>query len=306
MRVQTRLAGDRRVRYDFAIGMAFSIIDIHTHIFPDELAPRAVKQLAGRSGETAFLDGTAAGLEESMRRHGIGISVTQPVSTKASQIPSINAFAIALQQRSGLVNFGSLFPDYEGNAAEIERLREAGIKGVKFHPDYQQFYVDEERMFPLYRLMADAGLIAFFHAGVDIGLGPPYHGLPDRLATVLERVPDLTVVAAHFGGFQLWDDVDVGGGDDAGVKLENIAGSEALHLAALEDLAILVDEDDSIPPLVEGDMARRHGIGKILFGSDSPWADQGVEIELHRKCGLTQTELAAVFHDNAAQLLGVQ
>ena len=287
MRVQTRLAGDRRVRYDFAIGMAFSILDIHTHIFPDELAPRAVKQLAGRSGETAFLDGTAAGLEESMRRHGIGISVTQPVSTKASQIPSINAFAIALQQRSGLVNFGSLFPDYEGNAAEIERLREAGIKGVKFHPDYQQFYVDEERMFPLYRLMADAGLIAFFHAGVDIGLGPPYHGLPDRLATVLERVPDLTVVAAHFGGFQLWDDVE-----------RHLVGKN-LYFDTSYTLSFL-DHGRFV------DMARRHGIGKILFGSDSPWADQGVEIELHRKCGLTQTELAAVFHDNAAQLLGVQ
>ena len=84
----------------------------------------------------------------------------------------------------------------------------AGIKGVKFHPDYQMFFVDEERMFPLYRQMADAGLIAFFHAGVDIGLPPPVHCPPDRLATVLDRVPDLTVVAAHFGGFKMWDDVE--------------------------------------------------------------------------------------------------
>ena len=95
------------------------IIDIHTHVFPDELAERAVKQLAGRSGETACLDGTAAGLEESMRRNGIGLGVTQPVSTKASQVASINSFAIELNRRPSLINFGTLYPDYEGNAAEI-------------------------------------------------------------------------------------------------------------------------------------------------------------------------------------------
>ena len=74
------------------------IIDIHTHIFPDELAERAVKQLTGRSGETAHINGTAAGLEESMRINGIALSVTQPVSTKASQTPVINSFAIELNR----------------------------------------------------------------------------------------------------------------------------------------------------------------------------------------------------------------
>ena len=143
-----------------------------------------------------------------MRKNGIALSVTQPVSTKPSQTPAVNGFAIELNSRPTLINFGTLYPDYEGNAAEIQRLKKAGIKGVKFHPDYQSFFVDEERMFPLYRQMADAGLIAFFHAGVDIGLPPPVHCTPDRLAAVLDRVPDLTVVAAHFGGFKMWDDVE--------------------------------------------------------------------------------------------------
>jgi hypothetical protein len=263
------------------------IIDIHTHVFPDALAERAVKQLTGRSGETAHIDGTAAGLEESMRKNGIALSVTQPVSTKASQVASINSFAIELNKRPALLNFGTLFPDHEGNATEIQRLKKAGIKGVKFHPDYQNFFVDEERMFPLYRQMAEAGLIAFFHAGVDIGLPPPVHCPPDRLATVLDRVPDLTVVAAHFGGFKMWEDVE-----------QHLIGRD-LWLDTSYTLAWLPAER-----FVK--MARKHGIEKIVFGSDSPWADQGEEIKLHAESGLTESELAAVLYDNAARLLGMQ
>ena len=262
------------------------IIDIHTHVFPDQLAARAVKQLAGLSGEQAPIDGTAGGLEASKRKNGIALSVTQPVSTKGSQVSSINAFAVELNKRPALINFGSLFPDYEGNTAEIRRLKTAGIKGVKFHPDYQNFFVDEERMFPLYRQMADVGLIAFFHAGVDIGLPPPVHCTPDRLVKILDRVPELTVVAAHFGGFKMWDDVE-----------KHLIG-RSLWLDTSYTLAWF-------PAGRFVKMARKHGMEKIVFGSDSPWADQGEEIKLHAESGLTESELAAVFHDNAARLLGI-
>lgn len=264
--------------------MSRRIIDVHAHVFPDELAARAVQQLAGRSGEQAVTDGTAAGLEASMRAAGIQLSVTQPVATKGSQVPSINSFAIRLNERPSLVNFGSLFPGYDGNAAEIRRLREAGIKGVKFHPDYQQFFVDEERLFPLYRALADAGLIAFFHAGVDIGLPPPVHGTPDRIARVLDAFPGLTVVAAHFGGFKMWDDVE-------------------RHLLGRD---LWLDTSFTLPYMPAERfvrMARAHGIGRVLFGTDSPWADQSAEVALMTNTGLTDEELDGVFYWNAAGLL---
>jgi predicted TIM-barrel fold metal-dependent hydrolase len=263
------------------------IIDIHTHVFPDALAERAVKQLTGRSGETAHINGTATALEESMRKNGITLSMTQSVSTKPAQTPAVNGFAIELNSRPTLINFGTLYPGYDGNAAEIQRLKKAGIKGVKFHPDYQSFFVDEERMFPLYRQMADAKLIAFFHAGVDIGLPPPVHCTPDRLARVLDHVPDLTVVAAHFGGFKMWDDV------------EKYLIGRSLWLDTSFTLAWFPAER-----FVK--MARKHGIERIVFGTDSPWADQGEEIRLHEESGLTESELAAVFYDNAAKLLGIR
>ncbi len=265
--------------------MKHPVIDIHVHIWPDELAGRAVKFLADQAGEKAYLDGTAGALEASMRQHGIQWCVTQPVSTRASQTPTINNYIMTMRQ-PGFIHFGTLHPQYPDYAAEIDRLRAGGIQGVKFHPDYQEFFVDDERMFPFYRRMAEAGLIAFFHAGVDIGLKPPYHGTPPRLARVLEAIPDLTVVAAHFGGFEMWDEVDqylVG---------KNLYFDTSFTLSYLDHSRFV-------------QMARRHGIEKILFGSDSPWADQGTELELHEKSGLTDTELAAVLHDNAAKLLNI-
>lgn len=265
--------------------MSRKIIDVHTHIFPDDLAERALKQLTGRSGKTAFLDGTATGLRASMRRHGIALSVTMPVSTRPRQTESINNFVTTARQPD-LLHFGTLHPEYENPDAEIERLARGGIKGIKFHPDYQSFFVDEERLFPIYRSMARAGLIAFFHAGVDLGLPPPVHCPPDRLARVLDRVPNLTVVAAHFGGFKMWDDVD-----------RHLIG-KPVWLETSFTLSWL-------PAAEFVRMARRHGIERVMFGTDSPWADQGAEIALMEKTGLTDAELAAVFHDNAARLLGL-
>ncbi|MBU1693697.1 MAG: amidohydrolase family protein [Verrucomicrobia bacterium] len=261
------------------------IIDVHTHIFPDDLAARAIQQLVGKSGETAFLDGTAAGLRASMRANGIAFSVTQPVSTRPAQTPSINTFVMGARHPD-LIHFGTLHPGYADPEAEIERLARGGIKGIKFHPDYQSFFVDEERMFPIYRKMAEVGLIAFFHAGVDIGLPPPVHGPPERLARVLERVPDLVMVAAHFGGFKMWDEV-------------------ARHLIGK---SVWLETSFTLSWLPAPDfarMARRHGIERVMFGTDSPWAEQGPEIALLEKTGLDEAELAAVFHDNAARLLGL-
>lgn len=266
--------------------MAQRIIDVHTHVFPDNLAARAVKQLIGNSDEIAFTDGTVGGLKASMRKNGVEVSVTQPVSTKATQIGPINAFSAGQLKDPALIPFGSLHPDYEEFEEEVGRLKAAGIRGVKFHPDYQSFYVDEERVFPIYQALSDAGLMILFHAGVDIGLGPPYHCPPDRLARVLDAFPKLTVIAAHFGGFQMWDDVD-----------RYLVGRE-LYLETSYTLAWL-DHAEFVR------MARAHGLGRVMFGTDSPWADQGVEIDLIRKTGLTDDELDQVFSRTAAKLFNL-
>ena len=69
------------------------IIDIYAHIFPDEIAPTTIKYLKEEANTKAYLNGTISNLKSSMKRAGISISVNQPISTKPSQVQSINNWA---------------------------------------------------------------------------------------------------------------------------------------------------------------------------------------------------------------------
>jgi predicted TIM-barrel fold metal-dependent hydrolase len=261
------------------------IIDIHTHTFPDELAARAVAALSARAKIQPHADGTCAGLCASMRRAGIDYAVTMPVATKPSQVRAINAAAVEIsRQYPTLINFGALHPAQDDWAEEVERLAGDGIPGVKFHPDYQDFFVDEERMLPLYRALAAHGLIVLFHAGVDIGLPPPVHCPPDRLARVLDAVPELPIIAAHMGGYYCWEAVE-----------QYLLGRD-----------VYLDTSYSLADLGAERMARlirTHGAQRILFGTDSPWTGQAAEIAGIRHLGLTIEEQQAILGENAARLL---
>lgn len=261
------------------------IVDIHTHTFPDHLAARAVRKLAEVAQVPTFSDGTCAGLRASMRRAGIDLSAIMPIATKPSQVRAINAWAAEVNAAyDDLACFGTLHPLQEDWAEEIDRLVADGIPGIKLHPDYQGFFVDDAAMVPVYRTLADAGLILLFHAGVDIGLPPPVHCPPDRLTRVLDAVPNLTVVAAHMGAYQQWEDVD-----------RYLVGRD-LYFDASYSLA-------DMGPAALTQMARAHGVERILFGSDSPWTDQAAELAAFRALPMTQEEIAAILGGNARRLL---
>lgn len=261
------------------------IIDIHTHTFPDELAPRALSTLTHNSEVLPFTDATCAGLLASMDSAGVDMSAIMPIATKPAQAQSINRWAVEIGQKyERLICFGTLHPQQDDWRAEIDRLAADGIPGIKLHPDYQNFYVDDPELTPIYQALADADLILMFHAGVDIGLPPPVHCTPDRLARVLDEVPALTVIAAHMGGYDCWDDVE-----------RYLVGRD-----------LYFDTSYSLTDLGPERMVKlihAHGVDQILFGTDSPWTDQSAEVAGIRALQLTEKEIAAVLGGNASRLL---
>lgn len=276
------------------------IIDIHAHTFPDPLAERALAQLTARAQVPAYTDGTNAGLCAAMARAGIDRAAVMPVATKPAQVRVINAWAAEVNaQYPALICFGVLHPDAEDWAAEIERLAVDGIRGVKLHPDYQGFVIDEARLLPMYRAMAAAGLILLTHAGVDIGLPPPPHCPPERLARVLDAVPGLTVIAAHMGGYAQWDDVEqyLVGRD---VYLET-----SYSLTTGGRASAGADEFPRLSPEQMLRIIRAHGAGRILFGSDSPWTNQAQALADLRALPLAADKLTGILGGNAARLLGL-
>ncbi len=267
------------------------IVDFHAHIFPPAIAEGAVRILKQNilkySGfePTAHTDATAEGLSASMRKVGIDLSVTLPIATKPSQTESINAYAKSIS-RDGIVSFGSLHPENEDIEGILEHLAEQGFRGIKLHPEFQCFEVDSRESIRIVKKAEALGLYTVFHAGDDLGMPKPVHGTPRGFANLLSEVSGRYIVAAHMGGFRMWEDVE-----------KYLVGS-----------AILLDTSFVSGYLAPADacrMIRAHGVDKILFGSDSPWGDQGEALDYVRSLGLDTEQERAVLGGNAARLLGL-
>jgi predicted TIM-barrel fold metal-dependent hydrolase len=262
------------------------IIDFHAHTFPDDLAPRAIAALSAKAGVPAFTDGTNAGLCASMRDAGIACAVLMPIATKPGQVRGINAWAAALNREGGALRaFGTLHPAQTDWAEEIARLAADGVPGVKLHPDYQGFYIDDPAHYPLFRALAAAERLVLVHAGIDIGLPPPVHCPPERLARLLDAVPALTVIAAHMGAYGQWEAVE------RELLGRSLYFDTSYSFAALGAARMLT-------------LIRAHGVARILFGTDSPWRAQAAEVAAISALPLTDTERAAVLGGNAQRLLG--
>jgi len=261
------------------------VIDFHTHCFPDQLADKAVTSLSAKAGIPAMLDGTLGDLKRSMEANCITGSVLLNIATKPLQAMNINNWATQVQDED-VISFGSIHPLCEDWVNELKRIKELGLRGIKFHPEYQEFYVDDEAMFPIYELAFDLGLVIAFHAGEDIGFPPPYHCTPERLATLLQRFKGGKIVAAHMGGYKYWDEVE-----------KHLVGKD-----------IYFDTSYAVG-IMDSEQAKRiifnHGYDRILFGSDSPWKDQGWSVQSIKNLGLGPEVEEAIFYKNAVRLLGL-
>lgn len=261
-------------------------IDFHTHCFPDTLAVKAVGRLSHVSGGMEpHTDGTLAGLRRSMVEQQVDVSVVLNIATNPHQQTKVNDFAAAINNEKDIFAFGSVFPGSEDAFAELERIKALGLRGVKLHPDYQGFVVDDPRWKPLYRKISELGLITVFHAGVDYGFPPPYGCMPEALATALDWF-DSPVVAAHWGGLQCGEGV-----------LSHLCGKN-VYLDVSFGYA-------SLPKYYAQQIVEKHGAHRILFGTDSPWHTAGMERRLLDSLELTDTAREKILSGNAKKLLGM-
>ena len=122
-------------------------IDCHIHAFPDGIAERAMKKLSDIAGFPHYSLGTEEDTRRILSDSGVDVGVLLPIATKPSQQSSVNAWA-ALANHGNIVSFGTVHPDNIDYLEELDRIKSLGLKGVKIHPDYQGFYLFEERLLP--------------------------------------------------------------------------------------------------------------------------------------------------------------
>ena len=263
------------------------VIDIHTHAFPDHLAARAMAQLQSQTDVvTAALDGTIGGLLRSMDGAGIDASVVASIATRPEQFEPILHWSAAIRS-SRIVPFPSVHPAAPEAAEQVRRIAAEGFRGIKLHPYYQQFTVDEPRLEPVYTALAECGLVLLLHCGFDISFPRDRVADPVRLRGVVERFPKLRLIAAHLGAWCDWDEVERHLLDQP-VYFDTSCSFEFMDRAQAERIL------------------RRHPADRLLFGSDSPWVDQQRTIEDLRAFGLGREVEAQVLGDNAAALLGLR
>ena len=271
-----------------------SIIDFHTHAFPDALAPRAIAQLtinAAASGYTPLTDGTVNGLIASMDKAGISRSVVCTIATNARQMQKVNDFAISCAQNNRLIPLGSLHPDATAEAmdAELNRIAAAGLAGVKIHPDYVHVEIDSPAFEPILARCEARGMLVVTHAGFDPVEPNHMHCTPDMVLRVMERHPALKLVVAHTGGFDCEAEV-----------LEKLCGT-GVYLDT--SLAAVRRAKSAMWGQACGDILRAHDPARILFATDTPWSDPAAEIAFVRSVGLSEEDTEAVLHGNAERLL---
>ena len=270
------------------------IIDFHTHAFPDALAPRAIAQLtinAATSGYTPLTDGTVAGLLHSMDRAAIHRSVICNIATNPRQMKKVNDFAISLQSNSRLIPLGSVHPHAACGelTAELDRLKAAGIPGIKIHPDYMGVEIDNPIFTPIFNFCAEWNLFVITHAGFDPVQPDHLHCTPDMVLRVIEKHPTLKLVVAHAGGFDCEREV-----------LDKLCGTPVWLDTSL---CALRRAQSASTGAMCSEILRKHTPSRILFATDTPWSDPAAEIAFVRSLGLTQEETEQILHGNAEKLL---
>ncbi|MDD2647813.1 MAG: amidohydrolase family protein [Eubacteriales bacterium] len=263
------------------------IIDFHTHAFPEGLAKRALTGLSSRAGNMPFYtDGTPDGLLRHMDESGVDKAVVLQIATRKENMTTINN-AAEKGNSERLIYFGSVHPLAENALEELDRIAGMGLLGVKFHPEYQDFDIDDKRCEPVYRRIGELGLITTLHMGRDLGFFGHCHCAPEMLERVMPLFGSAPVIAAHSGGYAMWEETM-----SAYTRRDNLYFDTSFSHVHL-------------PPKALRAIIDKHGAEKVLFGSDSPWSPMKGEMSFLDSVGLSETERELILHKNAERLLGL-
>ncbi|HOW43296.1 MAG TPA: amidohydrolase family protein [Candidatus Omnitrophota bacterium] len=260
------------------------VIDIHTHAWPDKVALKAKTSLESFFKIRLAGDGTVTGLLASMDANNVDVSVICAVASRPEQVRSINSWLFGVRSQRIRV-FAALHPGYAQWKEELSLIRAHG-DGVKFQPEFQNFYVDDPAVFPVYELLQELALPVLFHCGEELSGTLLVRSSPDRIWKIRQSFPKLRIIAAHFGGFRLWPEVE-----------KHLLGRD-VYLDTSYFFSFL-------PPKEIKRMLELHSPDRLLFGSDFPIAGQRSDLEFLRALDIAPQLKEKILCRNAQQVLGI-
>lgn len=257
------------------------IIDSHAHIFPDKIAEKASINIGKFYGIEMSYNGTVDTLLKEGTAAGVDKYLVHSVATTPKQVESINEF-IAKQVEmypDKFIGFMTLHPESTNLKEEFDWALSHGLKGVKLHPDFQEFDIDSDKAKEIYSL-ANGKCPILMHMGDKT----KKYSKAYKLAPMFDEFSELDVIAAHFGGYSEWDEA----------------------AECLKDTRAYVDSSSSLfglSPEKTRELIDIYTPQRVLFGTDYPMWDAAEELDRWSKVQITDEERELIFHKNLENLL---
>ena len=265
-------------------GVQYRVADAHAHIYPGKIAEKATASVGDFYGIPMDEVGLPHVLDTVGGGAGIDRFLVCSVATKVEQVASINHFiAEKCEKYPSFLGLGAWHQDVTDVDGTLDEIEALGLRGIKLHPDFQRFQIDDKKMLPVYEECTRRGLVVLFHTGdkrMDFSS-------PRRLAKVLEKIPDFTCIAAHLGGYSEWEDAR----------------------AVLQGTNVYIDTSSSLFQVSPEDARRsiRHfGLEKTMFGTDFPMWEPKDELERFFALEYGEAENRAILYENFAKLFQLE
>ena len=264
--------------------MNYTIFDSHAHIYPQKIAVKATGSVGNFYSTGMAGDGTVETLLDFGRKAGISKFVVHSVATVPHQVSSINRFILkSCAEHPEFVGFMTLHQDMTEQeiADEVDFCIQSGIKGVKLHPDFQHFAINSPEGEKMYRIVGERLPILFHTGDKRYNYSSPYF-----MAEIAKKYPKMRFIAAHFGGYSCWEQVE-----DAYKGCDNVWYDTSSTIGFFNE-----------PEFLTG-LLRKLGAEKFFFGCDYPMWNASEEVERFLSLKLTEKERERIFSGNLKDFL---
>jgi hypothetical protein len=264
------------------------VIDFHTHLWPDKIAEKAKEFLEASYRRPMTALPTVDNAIKFMDESGVSKSVIASVASRPEQVDHINNWLFSIKS-DRFIKFASLHPFYEKWSYELDRIKD-NAQGIKFQPEFQMFYIDNEKVFPVYEKIQKLQIPVLFHCGYELSLTGLIQAGPKQMLNVKKHFPEMKFIAAHMGGFRMWDKLE---------KDNVIIGDDYFYLDTSSSITFMPKEQ-----IIR--FFKKHSKEKILFGTDFPVGNPKENIGLIKSLNIEKDFFEKIMHVNAEHLLKIK
>ena len=263
----------------------YTIFDAHAHVFPNKIAERATSSISVFYDDMPMQHiGSMEQLLKSGANAGIDGYLICSTATNVAQVQAINQFLWdSCKDHVNCIAFAAMHPFAPDCQADMDFILQHGFRGIKLHPDFQKFHIDDDRMIAVYREANRRGLPVLFHTGDS----RTDFSSPRRLMNVVEKIPDFTCIAAHLGGYSEWE-----------AARRDLKGTN-VYIDTSSSLFVVTREQAL-------ENIAHFGVERTMFGTDFPMWLPKTELERFFALGLSEEENRKILYGNFARLFHLE